>query len=170
MKTFLILLALAGIALSQPAAAQRKASSEPLRLYDSTGKAVGHYLGFAYVSLLDGSQRVEAYFPYGNQQPTDPAVSFLHESSDCSGTSYNWVDESKISLGIRLGWIFQSGILVYPAGEIKTTSFLSFKYMLANGTFRACEAIVHDPEYGPWVMTVAPLKVLTVGQGPFTVK
>lgn len=140
-------------ALAAPAHAQ-------LRVYDSTGKVVGHYLGTGRVAVMDGSQRVEAYIY--QVAAGDSYATFLYESLDCSGQRLMW--GGNWSPFFRDGSTSNFGWMAYGVGQEKEVMPRSYQYVLGVG-LGPCGPVISDYPY-----TLFNARLFQWGKPPFTVR
>ena len=168
-RLIVVVFALISMTFVQPAEAQKKgggggpkwSTTAPLQVYDANGQVLGHYIGWSSVSLLDGTQRVDAQIPPDLPPPNEDVLQFLYETVDCLGPSYQF--NSSLPHVHRNGWLFPNGLVVYPDLPRKDVSALSQRNILDNGSFGDCFSIDSSFEGLTY-------KFFTVGPGPYTVK
>jgi len=164
---FLVVFALISMISGQPAQAQKAppkpSTTEPLHMYNANGQVVGRYLGWSCVSVLDGTQRVDGCFSTAIQDPNQAIFPFYYATVDCSGPGYYHVNDYPAH---RDGYLYTNGNLIYANGPANAIDILSWRWMLFDGSFGNCSSYETPNRF----QTAAPLKVLTVGPGPYTVK
>jgi hypothetical protein len=162
---FVVLFALASMTFVQPVKAQKgpppkPTTAAPLQMYDANGQVVGHYIGWSCVSLLDGTQRVDACTPLA-VDPNQPWISISYETVDCSGPGY--LHAAFPTAIHRDGWLLLNGRLLYPDGPAKNINGLSQQTLAANGSVLNCTSVTFSS-------TSSTVKSVTIGPGPYTVK